>query len=222
MDGSRLRSDAVGPTAARVGISSEDLAAVVYTMEAPGSKYAAGNCPVSTQSKMCKHQVAWLIVLALAHCKSQAMCLVVRMLGTLLGFLRGRSMENICAMTSALMALQPCQPQLDLRLDASMQTEMLSEAPASTPLTPSSPPAYPSSALVAGKQHAFGAIALQHHKEELWGGLQECLAALERAAPSKERPLATQQRSTLVHLHDVTVVAVSTEAPYQLRSNFAS
>jgi hypothetical protein len=69
MDGSRLRSVVVGPTAARVGILSEDLAAVVYTMEAPGSKYTACNCPVSMQGNApqpCQTSRHWGPIL---HCE---------------------------------------------------------------------------------------------------------------------------------------------------------
>jgi hypothetical protein len=44
-----------------VHVLSKDLMAVQYALTDPATRFAACTCPVATQHKACKHQVAWLL-----------------------------------------------------------------------------------------------------------------------------------------------------------------
>jgi hypothetical protein len=55
----------------------------------------------------------------------------------------------------------------------------------------------------------MGAVALHNHEAEMQRMLDEALQELRRADPGNQRALATQQKSALVHLLDVSKVAAS-------------
>jgi hypothetical protein len=98
-------SDADGTEA--VHVRSEDLTAVRYVLTDPATRFAACSCPVATQQKPCKHQVAWLLPLAPAERQAVAERLVLSFLGTLLGFAGGCSMESTSDLSVALKNLLP-------------------------------------------------------------------------------------------------------------------
>jgi hypothetical protein len=60
-----------------VHVLSKDLTAVQYVLTDPATRFAACICPVATQHKACKHQVAWLLSLAPADRKTDAERLVL-------------------------------------------------------------------------------------------------------------------------------------------------
>jgi hypothetical protein len=106
------RSNADGVDA--VHVLSKDLTAVQCVLTDPATRFAACSCPVATQHKACKHQVAWLLSLAPAEGKAEAEHLVLSRLGTLLGFEGGCTMESISDLSVALKNLWPVAPDLPM------------------------------------------------------------------------------------------------------------
>jgi hypothetical protein len=100
-------SDADGTEA--VHVLSEDLTAVQYVLKDPANRFAACSCPVATQHRPCKHQVAWLLSLAPAERETVAERLVLSRLGMRLGFTGCCSMESIYDLSVALKNLLPVQ-----------------------------------------------------------------------------------------------------------------
>jgi hypothetical protein len=93
-------------------VLTEDLTAVRYMLTDPATRFAACSCPVATQQKPCKHQVAWLLSLAPAERQADAERLVLPFLGTLLGFSGACSVESISDRSVALKNLLPLAADL--------------------------------------------------------------------------------------------------------------
>jgi hypothetical protein len=209
----RFQAECIGPDCVElVHVLSEDLEAVQYTMTSPASRFAACSCPVAVQHKPCKHQVAWLLALAPPECQDEAERLVLRGLGTLLGFAGRCSMENIGNLSDALKELSTCdqagapllEPNVPLH---AVQNSSEAENTLGT-----------AHAIVAPR--LLGPVALQNHRRELRTLLEESLSALERADPGIQHTLALQQKGFFVRARDVSLIAASTAQ--ELKENFAS
>jgi hypothetical protein len=197
---------------------------VQYVLTDPATRFASCSCPVATQHKPCKHQVAWLLSLAPAERKADAERLVLSRLGTLLGFAGGCSMESISELSVALKNLLPLAPNLSVSepaaaaapppaaaLGAAAEHEEGSDvAPGSSDSRVPAPPA----------ARLLGPLALHNHRRELHALLEECLGALDKVAPNMQHSLALQQKALLVRARDVSVLAASTA--HEVRENFAS
>jgi uncharacterized Zn finger protein len=80
-----------------------------YAMTSPASTYACCTCPEAIQQKPCKHHIAWLLAQAPDDWQPKAIRVVVKMLGTRLGFVCGCTMEDSSNLFHALQALH-CRP----------------------------------------------------------------------------------------------------------------
>jgi hypothetical protein len=142
--------------------------------------------------------------------------IAVQMAGTLLGFMLGCSMEDVSNLSEALMEMLPLgQSPEGIDAAATNNSEMAAisdsacVAGAGAPVEemnvaqPRSPPEQ-RNALVR-----MGAVVLHNHDAEMQRMLDEALQALRRADPGNQRALATQQKSALVRVLDVSEVAAS-------------
>jgi hypothetical protein len=182
----------------------------------PAVWYAACSCSVARQQKLCKHEAAFLATLALRERQADAMRLTVQMAGTLLGFMQGCSMEDVSNLSEALMEMLPLgQTAEDIDAAATNHGEMAAildsacVAEAGAPAEEMNaaqpwPPPEQRNAPVG-----MGVVALHNHEAEMQRMLDEALQALRRADPGNQQALATQQKSALVRLLDVSKVAAS-------------
>jgi hypothetical protein len=161
-----------------VHVLSKDLTAVQYVLSDPATRFAACSCPVATQHKACKHQVALLLSLAPADRKTDAERLVLSRLGTLLGFAGGCTMESIADLSVALKSLRPmaldlpvCEPQPAAAAAAAAECNEGSDGA-------------PGSDDHGCQPRLLGPLALNNHRWELHRLLEECLGALDKADPS--------------------------------------
>jgi hypothetical protein len=195
-----------------VHVLSKDLTAVQYVLTDPATRFATCSCPVATQHKACKHQVAWLLSLAPADRKTDAERLVLSCLGTLLGFAGGCTMESIADLSVALKSLRPMAPDLPVR-----EPQPAAAAAAAAECNEGSDGA-PGSDDRGCQPRLLGPLALNNHRWELHRLLEECLGALDKADPSMQHSLALQQKALPVR--DVSVSVASTA--HELRENFAT
>jgi hypothetical protein len=199
-----------------VYVLSSDKDSILHTMKNPGSNFAACSCNTGKQGSVCKHQVAWL--LAQYPYGDSAERLIVKMLGTRLGFVGGCSMEDIQDLTVELSSLQLQQP---------------STAACATRRGPFSEHCDEVLAMHLGQENSVGSSnllaragpgqqAMENHRQRMEALLKQQWEALQSADPLRQKDLMTQQESAHRSLLKVMQAAAQRVAQARPVSNFTA
>jgi hypothetical protein len=197
-----------------VQVLTSDKASIKHTMHKPGSNFAACDCNTGQQGSVCKHQVAWLLAqYPYGDCAER---LIVKMLGTRLGFVGGCTMEDIQDLTMELCRLQLQQPHTAACVPSNCLINENQDGAAAMHLEKEN--RAQGSNLPA--QAVPGQQALANHRRRIEAIVQQQLEAVLRADPLRQKDIMIQQESAQRSLLQVMQAAAQRPEEAQPVSNF--
>jgi hypothetical protein len=186
---------------------------VAYTMHKPASTYAACTCNMGKQGSVCSHQVAWL--LDRHPYGDSAERLIVKMLGTRLGFVGGCSMEDIEDLSWELSMLRlkvMCPSPTAARADANGEGDGTPAVEEPAGLTQDEN--VQSQSAPAPRPTPPGERAHQNFLGRMESLLHQQLAGVREAPPERQRDLMVRlETAQLSLLQDIQAAAKPRERP---------